>query len=201
MAGQIITKMVIPKCEGRAFEVRRGQVFRVIAVDGKQVGDMHMFNLHNPKEQFSTHITTNADASHSFRTAERLYSGGPWFNIMMTVLDDQVRLHWIHGRCNPLLFKLQGEEGQANCHDNIVGAVVPWGIDPADVRMDTFNVFMVPDIDAECRYTFRPPVIDKGDYLDFRAEMDLLVALSACPSNRATNDFEAKALGVEIREE
>ena len=199
MAERIVSETIIPKCEGRAFEVHKGQVFRVIAVEGKQVGDMHVFNLHNSKEQFSTHVTLTV-GGRSFRYAEKLYSGGPWFNTMMTVLDDQTRLHWIHGRCNPLTYKLNGMEGHANCHENITGAVAPWGIDPTDVHMDTFNVFMVPDIDEECRYTFRTPVIDKGDFLDFRAEMDVLVAMSACPQEDAVNDYAAKALGVEIRE-
>ena len=199
MAGKVLSQAIVPKCEGQAFEVPQGQLFRVIAVEGKQVGDIHMFNLHNFKEQFSTHITLTV-GGRSFRYAEKLYSGGPWFNPMMTILDDQTQLHWIHGRCNPLRYKLQGMEGHANCHENLVSAVAPWGVDPTDVHMDTFNVFMVPDIDEECRQTFRTPVINKGDFLDFRAEMDVLVALSACPQEDAVNDYEPKALGVEIRE-
>ena len=40
MADELVSQFIMPKCEGRAFEVKQGQVLRVIAVEGKQVGDL-----------------------------------------------------------------------------------------------------------------------------------------------------------------
>jgi uncharacterized protein YcgI (DUF1989 family) len=58
----------------------------------------------------------------------------------------------------------------------------------------------VGDMMALNHYTCRPPVAEKGDYVDFRAEMDLLVAISACPTESEINDYAGKPLKVEIRQ-
>ncbi len=46
-------EIYIPKREGRAVEVHQGQLLRVTTSEGKQVGDMAVFNLHDPREAFS----------------------------------------------------------------------------------------------------------------------------------------------------
>ena len=74
-----------------------------------------------------------------------------------------------------------------------------FGVEEHQVPLDTFNAFMVVDIDSDSHYTFRAPVIAKGDYIEFRAEIDQLVAISACPATSEINDYEPKALRVEIR--
>ena len=44
------------------------------------------------------------------------------------------------------------------------------------------------------------PTAHKGDYIELRAEMNILAAVSACPADRnATNDGRAKPLGITIR--
>jgi hypothetical protein len=48
-------------------------------------------------------------------------------------------------------------------------------------------------------FAILPPTAMKGDYIDLRAEMDILAAVSACPADRnATNDGRAKPLGVTV---
>jgi uncharacterized protein YcgI (DUF1989 family) len=45
-------------------------------------------------------------------------------------------------------------------------------------------------------------VIERGDYIDFRARMDVLVSISACPNEGELrgeiNDYVAKPLGADI---
>jgi uncharacterized protein YcgI (DUF1989 family) len=57
------------------------------------------------------------------------------------------------------------------------------------------------DIDENGRFVMKPAPTEKGDYIDMRAEMDCLVAISACPSEYAINDYKTKPLGIEIWEE
>jgi uncharacterized protein YcgI (DUF1989 family) len=48
-------------------------------------------------------------------------------------------------------------------------------------------------------FEIRPPTARKGDYIELRAEMDVLAAVSACPADRnATNDGRAKPLGITV---
>jgi len=197
MAGTA-TSFIVPACEARAFELRRGQSFRVIAVEGKQVGDMTLVSRHDVRETFSSHMTA---AMHgSFRKASRLYSRPPWANVMLTVTEDPVGVHWIHGRCTRKWYRERfGLGDQPNCHDNLLQALSAYGITEYDLPLDTFNIFMVGHIDAENRYSFSPPVASKGDHIAFRAEMDLLVGISACPDTSEVNDHAPKPLRVEIQ--
>ncbi len=201
MAGGLVSETIIPKTEGRAFELRAGQVLRLIAIEGKQVGDLTALNLRDFKEKFSA-IFTPAMNGRSLRRAETLYSGPPFFRAMLGVEHETHGMHWLGGRCNRLLYEALGAPGHRNCHDNIVEALAPYGIPPHEVPLDTFNVFMAVDTDDQCRFTFRQPVIEKDDYVDFRAHMDALVAISACPNEGPLrgeiNDFVAKSLKVEI---
>jgi len=197
---RLMKEFIVPKREGRAFEVMKGQTLRVIEVDGKQVADMMALNLRDFREKFSSHTTCSLNGS-SLRKATKLYSGPPFLRVMLTVTDDKVGVHWVHGRCTRRWYEVfYGLENHPNCHDNIVGALRPFGVSEYDVPLDTFNIFMVGDFDADNHYTFRPPVAEKGDYVDFRAEMDLLVAISACPTDSQINDYAPKPLKVEIRQ-
>ena len=47
MSEELVRELVIARCEARAFEVLKGQLFRVIAIEGKQVGDMTLLSLHD----------------------------------------------------------------------------------------------------------------------------------------------------------
>ncbi len=57
MAGSILSETIIPKAEGRAFELQAGQVLRLTASDGKQVGDVTAVNLHDFREWISVIYT------------------------------------------------------------------------------------------------------------------------------------------------
>lgn len=200
MAGALLSELVIPKREGRSLQLQRGQVLRVIAWEGKQVADIAVFNLHDLRETYSG-PSTAAMNDRSFRRATWLYSGPPFFNVMMTITEDNHRVHWfIGGRCSPLTKGRDGIGSAPNCHTNIVNAVAPLGIDEYNVPLDTFCAFMYVEVDENCQYSYRAPVIEAGDFVDFRAEMDVLVAISACPSERVINDHVPKSLKIEIRD-
>ena len=48
-------------------------------------------------------------------------------------------------------------------------------------------------------FSILPPTARKGDYIELRAEMNVLAAVSACPADRnATNDGRSKPLGIMV---
>ncbi len=201
MAGLILSETIIPKAEGRAFELQAGQVLRLTASDGKQVGDVTAVNLHDFREWISV-IYTPQRNNRSVRRVERLYSGPPFYRAMLAIENDSHGVHWLGGRCTRTLYELLGAPGHQNCHDNIVEALRPYGIEEHEVRFDTFNAFMVVDYNSDGIFSFRPPVIEKGDFIDFRALIDVLVVISACPNEGQLageiNDYVAKPLRVEL---
>src|SRR3974390_1896616 len=50
-ARQLIDKLVVPIRSGRAWRVPAGHVFRIVTIDGPQVGDLNIWNLHNARER------------------------------------------------------------------------------------------------------------------------------------------------------
>jgi uncharacterized protein YcgI (DUF1989 family) len=201
MPSQLLSETVIPRAEGRAFELRAGQALRLIAIDGKQVGDLTAWALHNHDETLSVIFSTSMN-DRSVSNVKKLFSGPPHFNEMLAIENDAHGVHWLGGRCNRFLYEAMGAPGHRNCHDNILESVAPFGVDAAHAPLDTLNVFMNVVYEPRGSFSFAPPVIDKGDFVDFRAAMDVLVAISACPNEGdlrgEINDGVAKPLKVEI---
>ena len=53
MTQNVIQDVVVPKCSGKTMRVEKGQIFRIIAHEGKQVVDLTFLNADNYKEQFA----------------------------------------------------------------------------------------------------------------------------------------------------
>ena len=94
------------------------------------------------------------------------------------------RCHDLLGtRCDPYInVLLSGSEGSYDfhCHSNLTRAVREWGLEEQDVH-DVINLFQVTGLDDQGRYFMNPSPAMKGDYIEFLAETDLLMALSTCP--------------------
>ena len=138
------------------------------------------------------------------RRITTLWSRPPYERLMMTVIDDPVGVHfaWNGGRCSAGVYAVRDgiESGHRTCQGNLEEAVQPWGVDP-DLIPDVFNVFMYTDVVDEHRLVFRESPAEAGDYIDLRAEIDVLAAVSACPSETsASNGGEPKRIGLEVRE-
>ena len=82
-----------------------------------------------------------------------------------------------------------------HCHSNLTRALLRHGI-PESAVHDVLNLFQSTGLDAQGRYYMRPCPAVAGDYVDFFAETDLLLALSACPGG----DLSRWGFGPEGRE-
>ena len=201
MERQLLQSTVIPRMEGRAFELQAHQRLRLVASEGKQVGDLTVWNLGDHNEQLSVIFTTSMN-NRSVSHVRKLYSGPPYFNELLAVENDRTGVHWLGGRCNRFLYEAMGAPDHRNCHANILEAVAPHGLTERQVQLDTLNVFMNVIYEPDGAFAFAPPVIEKGDFVDFVASMDVLVAISACPNEGdlrgEINDGVAKSLTVEV---
>ena len=208
---KLLKELVVPAEGGLAYEVREGQVQRIVMVDGPQVGDMAVFNVDNYKETFdpdTSYIYNAVEKTGTDKHITYYYSRAPHQRVMFEVLEDRVGTHFVlnGSKCTPKRFELMGVEGyHRNCFDNLAEAIAPYGLTPEDVP-DVCNLFMHVGFDAEGRYAILPPTGGKGDYIDMLAQMDCLVALSACPAGDLTGingegaDAGNKRLKVEIWE-
>jgi len=67
-----------------------------------------------------------------------------------------------------------------NTRDNFILAAGKLGLDRRDVH-PCISFFAPVNVDAEGRFQWDPSRRQTGDFIDLRAEMDVLVALSNCP--------------------
>ena len=182
-----VQEIMIPAEYGAAYYVKKGQIQRVIMIDGPQVGDWTAFNANNFKEHYDsshTFVMNSAKGTGGINGVRDFYSRPPHLNVMFTTVEDTVGLHWtmIGAKCTPQRYEVWNiEGGHRSCFGNLVEALEPHGITPEDVP-DVFNMFMNVTYDQEGRYHIHAPAAGKGGYIDMRAEMDCLVGLSACPA-------------------
>jgi uncharacterized protein YcgI (DUF1989 family) len=117
---------------------------------------------------------------------------------MVTILADTLswygvdehggRVHDLLGTgCDPYINAVltSGEKGDQNhhydfhCRSNLTRAVLPYGLTEYDVH-DVINLFQVTGLDEQGRYFMNPCPAGPGDYIEFFAEQDVLMALSMC---------------------
>jgi uncharacterized protein YcgI (DUF1989 family) len=102
--------------------------------------------------------------------------------------------------CNRYLYESYGFGPRDGCHENISKAVAPWELLPEDIP-DTMDLFMNYQHDcARGRWVIGEPVSRPGDYVEFRAEMDLIVGLSNCPLDvlNPCNGYNCTPVKIEV---
>jgi uncharacterized protein len=203
----VTNEFIIPAEHGRACLVKKGQILRIHQVEGQQAADCAFFNADDPKEQFHVGQSWALNVMLRMGTARapaRLFSKPPRENLMLTVLQDTAKEHFGNcaGRCSTKLLALRDNRtGVRSCQENLAEALVPFGIDGDDIG-DVFNAFMNVDFDANGGFTIKIPCNTADDFLDLRAEMNIIAAVSACPNRTGpVNNFAAKPLGIKIFDE
>ena len=194
---------------GQAWVVPAGHCCRIIAPKGPQVGDLNIWNAHNPRERLWAARTRQIHSSH-VSVSDRLWSNLPYLRPLITIIGDSLgggqlhevvtpegkrkkevefgvtqwggRVHDLMGtRCDPYINIIMGGESfDYHCHSNLTRAVAPFGLTEFDVH-DVLNVFQVTGLDEEGKYFMETSPAKPGEYFEFFAEIDVLCALSACP--------------------
>ena len=82
-----IGETIVPPREGRAFDVPAGHFFRILSIEGPQVGDLNLWNAANLAERFFSGKTRAFNATH-VTTGDRLWSALPYLRPMATITRD-----------------------------------------------------------------------------------------------------------------
>ena len=197
----VLQSTVVPKNSGAAFELKKGQRLRIA---GRSIVDFVAFNLNDLTERFDQARTKTNQVKIFISTGDILYSKRN--NPMLTIVEDtfkEGRHDLQKGMCSRQRFQMVAEgrskrvfaEGvdinpkkadeipDHGCWENLSGALKPWNISPDDVP-SPFNVFQCMRIDSDTGIMYDTMIRPKNEALvDLRAEMDLLVAASACPES------------------
>jgi uncharacterized protein YcgI (DUF1989 family) len=182
---------------GAGFELRSGQTLRVMDPAGEQVSDLVAYGLGDRAEWLSSGRTIDYNNTIYLTAGHALYSNRS--RVMMTIVSDTVGRHdFLYTPCSPETFTLlyNIRTHHPSCFENLVRALRPFGIAPDSIPT-TFNIFMNVDVLANGELKILPPRSRPGDYIELRAEMDLIVGLTAC-SAEMSNNYRFKPIDYEI---
>ncbi|MGW8226022.1 MAG: DUF1989 domain-containing protein [Anaerolineales bacterium] len=194
---QLTEKFVIEPHTGKAFTLKRFQILRIIDIEGTQVVDLTSFVTQNTQEYLSSPRSIDLNGKIYFNTGDQLYSDQS--NPMWTILKDTVGNHcFLFAPCDQKMFEISyGATGpHPNCFDNLRISLSPFGIQTAQIFIP-FNIFMNFELTNQGEIKIQPPSSKAGDFIDLRAEKDLIVGLSACSAYKA-NNYTFSQIGVEI---
>lgn len=192
-----VSEVIIPPRDAATFKVPAGNFFRIVSIDGPQVGDLNLWNAYDLSERFYSGKTRQLHASH-VSTGDRLWSNLPALRPMATITHDTLDwygwdqdgagVHDVIGtRCDPYTnYLLKGLNYNNCCHSNLTRALAKeklMSVDEAEPHIhDVLNVFMCTGFTRDTnQYFMKASPVRPGDYIEFFAEIDLLGALSACP--------------------
>ena len=202
-------EVLVQPREGGCFHVPAGGFFRIISVEGPQVGDLNLWNAQNLDEHFYSGKTRAIHGTH-ITTGERMWSNLPYLRPMATIIEDTLRwygmdefggsIHDVIGtRCDPYTHHLlAGDDYHHCCHSNLSRALADeTGRPLKEVEMqvhDVLNVFMCTGFTRDTgQYFMKASPVRPGDYIEFFAEIDLLGALSACPGGDCSSTHSSDA--------
>src|SRR5690606_9851955 len=171
---------VIAPQTGTAFELKKGDILTIIDPMGQQVSDMVLFNYKDPKEKLSAGKTMDFEESILLTTGNFLWSNRS--QKLMEILEDtNGRNDFLLAPCSPETFQIMYDHTgyHPSCIENLQQNLQPYGIEIDDIPT-ACNVFMNVQFDAQGKLKVLPPTSKPGDYVRFKAEMDLIVALTAC---------------------
>jgi urea carboxylase-associated protein 1 len=182
--GRAVHDEVLPAGRGWSHELRRGQIFRIVDLEGNQAVDTLFYNARDLEERYSACDTIRAQGSLYLTTGTRLLSseGRP----LLTIVADTCGRHdTVGGACsaesNQVRYALD-KKFMHNCRDSFLLALSRHGhgMGKRDLASN-INFFMNVPVTPDGVLTFEDGVSAAGRYVEMRAEMDVLVLISNCP--------------------
>jgi len=184
---KLIDEITLEPHTGTAFRIQENQVLRLTDVEGSQVNDLVSYSEPAPRQYLSSPRTMDYNNKIYFSTGDKLFSDQS--KTMWTILDDSVGKHcFLFAPCDQKMFELSYDvkEPHPNCFDNLSGSLSMFGIQPGLIFVP-FNIFMHAGIKESGEIEIKPPLSKPGDYIDFQAQMDMVVGISACSAYKANN--------------
>ncbi|WP_282607018.1 DUF1989 domain-containing protein [Pelagibius sp. Alg239-R121] len=177
---EIIEDTVVAAGQPWSGKVRKGDILRLIDLEGQQAIDFLCYNLADPQERYH--------APNSIKIPGQIYldKGSVLYSVrarrMMTIIEDTCGGHdTIFGCCSFALDEVRyGQTNPRCCQQNFEEELARHGLGARDV-VPNVNFFMRVPVGEDGRAMIVDGASKPGDFVDLRAEMDVLTVLSNCP--------------------
>jgi uncharacterized protein YcgI (DUF1989 family) len=191
-------RITVPARTGRALRVLRGSSVRVTDLAGQQVGDLFAFTDDDYLSASHTRTATGRlfpAVGEAFVTTHR--------RPILTLAEDASPGHHdlLIAACDASRYAGLGAAEHPSCADNLAQALASVGFS-SPVVPQPVNVFMRVPVAPDGRLQWLPAATRSGDSITFRAELDCIVVLSACPQDlTGINGSAPTALALDVLED
>jgi urea carboxylase-associated protein 1 len=175
---------VVPAGEAFMRTVKKGQVVRILDLEGNQAVDTLFYNANNTEERYDASQTIREQGNLYITSDSRLLSNDG--NLMLTVIADTCGRHdTLGGACsaesNTVRYALE-KHYMHSCRDSFIMALAEHGkgMSKRDLPSN-INFFMNVPVTPDGELTFADGISAAGRYVEMRAEMDILLLISNCP--------------------
>jgi len=176
--------VVLPAGEGWAHELRAGETFRIVDLEGNQAVDTLFYNAHDTSERYSATETLRAQGNIYLTAGTALMSSEG--RALLTIVADTCGRHdTLGGACsaesNQVRYALE-KKHMHNCRDTFLLTLARYGhgMTKRDLPSN-INFFMNVPVTEAGALTFADGVSGPGRYVELRADLDALVLISNCP--------------------
>lgn len=162
-----------------------GETMRILDLEGNQAADTLFFAAGNAGERYSAFDTIREQGNVYLTAGSKLLSNEG--NIMVEIVADTCGRHdTLGGACatesNTVRYALDKKCMHA-CRDSWMLAVAEnpqYGLGKRDITHN-INFFMNVPVTPQGGLSFEDGISDAGKYVEFQAQMDVLVLISNCP--------------------
>lgn len=178
----------------------RGQTLRIVDLEGQQAVDFLCYNAARPEERYNAADTMKLAGSIYVTKGAGLYAG--LGRKLFTVVEDTCGFHdTIGGCCSSEINEVRyGAKDTPNCRDNFLRALAPFGLGAKDIVANV-NWFMYVPVEADGKMAIAFGPSKPGDYVELRAEMDVIAVLSNCPQiHNPCNGYKPTPIRVQVRD-
>jgi len=199
---QAIYREVIAAGESYIHEIKRGQIVRIVDLEGNQAVDTLFYKARDLNERYDANNTIREQGNIYLTTGTPLLSNAG--NVMLRIIADTCGRHdTLGGACsaesNTVRYGLE-KRHMHSCRDNFLLALAKWdqGLTKRDLPSN-INFFMNVPVTPAGKLTFADGISAPGRYVEMCAEMDILILISNCPQlNNPCNAYNPTPVEVVV---
>jgi urea carboxylase-associated protein 1 len=197
-----IHRTVVEAGAGYSRRIERGEILRIVDLEGNQAVDTLFYNASEPSDRYSAPATILAQGNLYLTAGSKLMSSEG--NHLLTIVADTCGRHdTLGGACaaesNQVRYALE-KRYMHNCRDTFLLELALH--QPHLCKRDltaNVNFFMNVPVTPDGGLTFADGISGPGRYVELRAEMDVLVLISNCPQlNNPCNGYDPTPVEVMV---
>ena len=176
--------------------IQKGQVLRIIDLQGNQAVDTLFYRADDPSERYSAQDTVVNQGNIFITTGTEILSNEG--NVMMTVIADECGRHdTVGGACsmesNSVRYGLHKKHLHA-CVENYLIELSKYEMNKRDL-VSNINFYMNVPVSADGTLEIVDGLSEAGKIVELRAEMDVMVLISNCPQvNNPCNAYNPTSI-------